>query len=70
MEVNFSEQFTDIPNGVSMYELGRSCDICNKWFTLGHHRDGRRICPGCVKRLHKILYPELHKEDFMKPILD
>ena len=70
MEINWSEQATGIPGGVSMYAHLRGCDICSKEFELYHYKDGRRICPECVERMHKVLYPELHEEDCMKPVLD
>lgn len=61
--MNFNEQFTGIPEYVFAHALIRGCDICEKEFELTHYKDGHRMCPECIDRMHKVLYPELHNCD-------
>lgn len=47
--------------------VGISCAICKSFIPLCSKTT---ICPECLDRLHKVLYPEQYEEDLLKPILD
>ena len=47
--------------------VGLSCAICKSFIPLCSRTT---ICPECLDRLRKVLYPEHFEEDFTKPILD
>lgn len=42
--------------------LAKTCYICEKAFDIWSPQDPRTICPECLKRLNRILYPEREKE--------